>query len=57
MKVHTFVKIIKQFTGLCNVKLDQKAELGYERSLVSNVIVVHTAHNGVDLFLKEYSQF
>ena len=56
MKV-LLLQIFKQFTGLCNVKLDQKAELGYERSLVSNVIAVHTGHNGVDLFLKEYSQF
>ena len=56
MKV-LLLKIFKQFTGLCNVKLDQKAELGYERSLVSNVIAVHTGHNVMDLFLKEYSQF
>ena len=55
MKV-LLLKIFKQFTGLCNVKLDQKAELGYERSLVSNVIAVHTAHNGVDLYMKEFSQ-
>ena len=41
MKV-LLLQIFKQFTGLCNVKLDQKAELGYKRSLVSNVIAVHT---------------